>query len=111
MAAGWIVALFVFPKIVGSWKARLPEEAIKYARQVIDSFPEAAEALNEWIKVAEKYDDGTMLQTWACYFEQMKQYGESKIRLQKGIEELQSQIRLLNAQMSTEIREKPEILH
>jgi hypothetical protein len=85
----------IFPKFVGDWKSRLPEEAIKYAEAVKEDFPEAAEAIDDWIKVALQEDDGTKLQAWAYYFEQLSEQKKIEARVREKLEKIKAEFEQL----------------
>lgn len=76
---------------VGAWKPRLPEEAIKYAEAVKKDFPPATENLDVWIRVALEEDDGTSLQAWAYYFEQLSEKKKVEARVREKIEKIKAE--------------------
>lgn len=88
----WTSVLIIFPMKVGSWKDRLPERAIKHARDVAEEFPEAAEALEDWIKVAIRDDDGTKLQGWTNYFEKLHELQKREIAFHEALEAARTEI-------------------
>jgi hypothetical protein len=80
---------------VGAWKLRLPEEAIKYAEAVKKEFPPATENLDEWIKVALEEDDGTSLQSWAYYFEQLSEKKKTEARVREKLDKIKAEFEQL----------------
>lgn len=90
-AIAWACVVGVFPRLVGRRKDRLPESAVKYADRVAKEFPEAAEALEDWKKVALKEDDGTRLQSWAYYFEQLSEKKKTEARAREILDKIKAE--------------------
>jgi hypothetical protein len=96
LALTTMVVLIISPiYLVGTWKSRLPEEAIKYAESIKKEFPPATENLDAWIKVAIEEDDGTSLQAWAYYFEQLSEKKKIEARVREKIEKIKTEFEQL----------------